>query len=206
MTALGNAAVAKALAPYGVEATPQLAQAVRSYVEKLLFWNRKVNLTAITESNQILHRHFGESMFAARFLPDRGRLVDVGSGAGFPGIPIKLLLPSLQVTLIEPNHKKAAFLGEIIRTLGLDGCRVEPSRLAEVSGESVAGTSVVCARAVGQFADLLAWADNALTAGGIVALWVGGKGLRELKKDSRWKWQVHALPGANDSFLAIARR
>jgi 16S rRNA (guanine527-N7)-methyltransferase len=89
------------------------------YLDLLLKWNARTNLTAIREPQEIVRRHFGESLFAAQHLGDCSTLLDFGSGAGFPGLPIQLLRPELQVTLAESQNKKSTFLREVVRTLGL---------------------------------------------------------------------------------------
>jgi len=93
------------------------------YLDLLLRWNARTNLTAIREPEAIVTRHFGESLFAARILtprlPKGVTLLDFGSGAGFPGLPIQLYRPDLRVTLAESQNKKATFLREAVRTLGL---------------------------------------------------------------------------------------
>jgi 16S rRNA (guanine527-N7)-methyltransferase len=121
---------------------------ISTYIDILLRWNSRINLTAIREPEQIVTRHFGESLFLARNLfvgtaaiacPAGRRpanagvstdiaLADVGSGAGFPGIPIKLWAPDVSLTLIESNHKKAAFLREISRSLTLTGVNIQNAR------------------------------------------------------------------------------
>jgi 16S rRNA (guanine527-N7)-methyltransferase len=94
-----------------------------SYLDLLLKWNAKTNLTAIREPEEIVRQHFGESLFAGQQLAIFNRtgksLLDFGSGAGFPGLPIQILFPSLQVTLAESQSKKASFLREAVRTLNL---------------------------------------------------------------------------------------
>lgn len=91
-----------------------------SYLALLLRWNARVNLTAIRDQEGILSRHFVESIACARALPDGiDTLLDFGSGAGFPGIPIALCRPEIAVTLAESQGKKAAFLREVVRQLGL---------------------------------------------------------------------------------------
>ena len=89
------------------------------YLELLLKWNSRTNLTAIRDPEEIVRRHFGESLFAAQHLGDCQTLLDFGSGAGFPGLPIQLMRPDIRVTLAESQNKKATFLREVIRTLGL---------------------------------------------------------------------------------------
>jgi 16S rRNA (guanine527-N7)-methyltransferase len=105
------------------------------YLDLLLKWNARTNLTAIRDPEEIVRRHFGESLFAARHLdPATTTLLDLGSGAGFPGLPIALLRPEIAVTLAESQHKKATFLREAVRTLGLK-TEIWPAR-AETMPES----------------------------------------------------------------------
>ena len=89
------------------------------YLQLLLKWNARTNLTAIRDPGEIVRRHFGESLFAAQHLPKCQTLLDFGSGAGFPGLPIQLFHPGLRVTLAESQNKKATFLREAVRTLDL---------------------------------------------------------------------------------------
>jgi 16S rRNA (guanine527-N7)-methyltransferase len=92
------------------------------YLELLLRWNRSLNLTAVREPEQIIRRHFVECTFVAQHLPrDIASLLDYGSGAGLPGIPIAIFRPEIRVTLAEAQGKKAAFLREALRVLGLNG-------------------------------------------------------------------------------------
>lgn len=119
MATLSESAIAALLQPYLAPPTGLLPQ-LSAYLDLLLKWNARTNLTAIREPEEIVRRHFGESLFAARHLaPDTPTLLDLGSGAGFPGLPIALLHPEIQVTLAESQHKKASFLREAVRTLRL---------------------------------------------------------------------------------------
>src|SRR5260370_8789673 len=108
---LSDGAIAKALTPFNVGPSATLADSIRKYADLLLLWNHKVNLTSITNPREILARHFGESLFAASAVPiSAGRLADVGSGAGFPGLALKLFVPDLEVFLVESVMKTATFL------------------------------------------------------------------------------------------------
>jgi 16S rRNA (guanine527-N7)-methyltransferase len=106
------------LAPYAA-ITPELAAQLLIYLDLILKWNDRVNLTAIRTPEEIVRRHFGESLFAGAHLGPCRTLLDFGSGAGFPGLPIQLLRPDVQVTLAESRARKAAFLHEAVRTLHL---------------------------------------------------------------------------------------
>jgi 16S rRNA (guanine527-N7)-methyltransferase len=98
---------------------PQLAAQLVDYLELLLKWNARTNLTAIRDPDEIVRRHFGESLFLGAHLRDCSTLLDFGSGAGFPGVPVQLLRPEIAVTLAESQGKKAAFLREVVRHFGL---------------------------------------------------------------------------------------
>jgi 16S rRNA (guanine527-N7)-methyltransferase len=181
--------IQRALREFKLEATPEQAACIQRYVALLLRWNEKINLTAIREPLEILYRHFCESMYAAVAVPlQQGRLADVGSGGGFPGLPLKIIRPDLDVFLIESNVKKATFLAETVRELGLEGVRVIVSRYEELS-EEVAPLDVVCSRAVGDFGPLLSWAGSAQIAARHAALWIGGGDLEVVQKEVGWDWR-----------------
>ncbi len=162
---------------------------IQQYIRILLAWNDKVNLTAIRDPLEILHRHFCESMFAGISVPiEHGRLADVGSGGGFPGLPLKILRPGLQVFLIESNLKKATFLAEVIRELGLKHAQVLVRRYDEL-GEEIAPLDYVCARALGEFPTFLEWTHSERLAANEVILWVGERDLGEIQNITAWEWK-----------------
>ena len=123
MATLSDSAIATLLQPYLIDRLPipQILYAQLSlYLDLLVKWNARTNLTAIREPEEIVRRHFGESLFAAQYLdPAATMLLDFGSGAGFPGLPIALLRPEIHVTLAESQNKKATFLREVARNLKL---------------------------------------------------------------------------------------
>lgn len=114
------------------ELYPKLSE----YLDLLLRWNLRTNLTSVRDPDSIVRRHFGESLFAARvlatLLPQEVDVLDFGSGAGFPGLPIQLFLPQTRVTLAESQRKKVAFLREAIRVTGAVA-DVWPGRVEEMS-------------------------------------------------------------------------
>ena len=115
--------IADLLVPYtgSAKLPADLHQKLAVYLELILKWNARVNLTAIRDPLNIVQRHFGESLFAGLHLdPTCDSLLDLGSGAGFPGVPVQLLHSHLSVTLAESRTRKAAFLQEVIRTLDLN--------------------------------------------------------------------------------------
>jgi 16S rRNA (guanine527-N7)-methyltransferase len=118
---LSEAQIATLLVPYLDAPAPKLMLSqLSSYLDLLLKWNARTNLTAIRDPEEIVRRHFGESLFAGHQVPPSTQtLLDFGSGAGFPGLPIQLLRPKITVTLAESQNKKSTFLREVVRTLGL---------------------------------------------------------------------------------------
>jgi 16S rRNA (guanine527-N7)-methyltransferase len=120
MPTVSESAIAELLIPYLPKIPFGLCAQLSTYLDLLLKWNARTNLTAIRDPEEIVRRHFGESLFAAHHLdPGTTTLLDFGSGAGFPGLPIALLRPEIAVTLAESQNKKATFLREVVRTLAL---------------------------------------------------------------------------------------
>jgi len=189
------------LRPYGFDPTIDFCDHVRSYIELLQRWNRRVSLTTVISPIDILRFHFGESLFAISAVGiGSGRLADVGSGAGFPGAPLAMALPSLEVTLIESNMKKAAFLEELKRTIALENARVCHGRAGAIGPAGVFET--VTARAVGSYVDLLRWARKRLGTGGRILLWLGERQIGLIRDSREWEWQSPVpIPGAKARFI-----
>ncbi len=183
------AVIRRALGEFKLPAYDDQVLQIQQYIKILLMWNERVNLTAIRDPLEILYRHFCESMYAAVAVPvEEGRLADVGSGGGFPGLPLKIIRPGLQVFLVESNIKKVTFLAEVIRELGLSGAQVLARRYEEL-GEEVAPLDYVCSRALGEFPGFLEWASSEQIAAKEVILWIGARDLDEIQKVSGWDWR-----------------
>src|SRR6202158_2129414 len=200
-------AIRRALSEFQLSVIDKQVLQIQQYIRILLTWNEKVNLTAIRDPLEILYRHFCESMYAAGAVPlETGRLADVGSGGGFPGLPLKILRPDLQVFLVESNVKKATFLAEVVRELELTNASVVVSRYEEL-GEELTPLDVVCSRAVGEFAPFLEWAGSERVAAGQVILWIGGRDLEEIRRISGWEWREPiAVPKSLRRFLLVGDR
>jgi 16S rRNA (guanine527-N7)-methyltransferase len=183
------AVIRRALEEFKLPAYDDQVLQIQQYIKILLAWNDKVNLTAIRSPLEILYRHFCECMFAGIAVPvERGRLADAGTGAGFPGLPLKILCPGLQVFLIESNLKKATFLAEVIRELGLREAQVLVRRYEEL-GEEIAPLDYVCSRALGEYDKFLTWAHSESLGAKEVVLWIGANDLLEIRKNLSWQWQ-----------------
>jgi 16S rRNA (guanine527-N7)-methyltransferase len=178
MAALSNEAIRGLLEPYvaglGKELPDSLIGRVSEYLDLLIRWNARVSLTAIRRPEEIVERHFGESFFTgiqlAGRLPEGAELLDYGSGPGFPGLPIQMLLPGVRVTVAESQARKVAFLREVIRTLGL-GTEVWPRRVEEMPSER--RFDAVTMRAVEKMAAAMDGAATRVRKNGWVAALVG---------------------------------
>ncbi len=173
---LGAARVNQLLAPYGLALGPQETQTLLTYLEVLLRWNQRINLTAVQEPEECVTRHFGESLSLAKWFTLRGRLLDVGSGAGFPGLALKILAPELAVTLLEPVAKKRAFLKEVKRACEFDLVEVRGERLEDYLRVPLRPLfEFATARAVGNLKELTRDSAKCLLPGGRLCLWLSDR-------------------------------
>jgi 16S rRNA (guanine527-N7)-methyltransferase len=198
-----------ALNPYNVEATDRglLYDQIRLYTDLLLRWNRRVSLTTITDPLEILRFHFGESFLAIASVPIRqGRLADVGSGAGFPAIPIRMVCGDVVLTLIESNRKKAAFLAEVARELDLSGVQVRPERMEDVNDRNL-GFDFITARAIAIDDVFLGWANHHLKLSGIIALWLGRDDSENISLSDSWTWRDPIkVPGTSRRVILVGSK
>jgi 16S rRNA (guanine527-N7)-methyltransferase len=212
-------------------------QNISIYIDLLLRWNARINLTAIRLPEEIVTRHFGESLFAARHLFPRETLreatatrgqpakpalsetdgaiqlesssahsvVDLGSGAGFPGMPIKIWAPEITLTLIESNQKKATFLREVTRLLTLTNINIFFGRAEHYPSP---GTQVVTLRAVERFESILPIASNLVAPKGRVAALISEAQLgiaKSLTPTLHWTAPI-PIPLSSSRVLAIGVR
>ncbi len=187
---------------------------ISTYIDILLRWNARINLTAIRNQEEIVTRHFGESLFAARHLfPSSSAssassalnafdVADLGAGAGFPGIPIKLYAPHVRLTLIESNHKKATFLREIARALTLTDIDILTARAESLTTHY----NVVTLRAVERFETILSVAARLVAPSGRLALLIGSiQSAQALSLLPAFAWSAPIpIPLSTSRFLLIA--
>jgi len=263
------ARIAELLHPFlaragGQQLTPKDLERISMYIDILVRWNSRVNLTAIREPEEIVTRHFGESLLAASYLfargvgpaergstagssgprcastddlesnpgtavrqrdsglnqrqasalgashqrpaaDDRVAVADIGSGAGFPGVPLKLWAPNIQLTLIESNQKKSVFLREIVRSLTLADVEIQTARAETLPSASF---DVVTLRAAESFATVLPVADALARPGGRLALLIGSAQVepaRALVPDRQWLPPL-PIPNSRSRVLFVTRR
>ncbi len=172
------AALSSCLATLGITLLPQQASALRDYVRLLLAWNRRTNLIAPGDEPVVVPRHIGESLafLTAEEIAHGAVVVDIGSGGGLPGIPVKILRPDLQMLLLEAHRRKVLFLQEAIEELQLQGAcalcaRAEMlAKLPEWQGK----VDIAVARAVAKLPTLWAWAAPLLAPQGRLIALKGG--------------------------------
>jgi len=235
---LDTARIAALLDPFLKQSlnSRQLDQ-ISTYIDLLLRWNARINLTAIRHPEEIVTRHFGESFFLARHVfpdgstsepchPERShaireaddaaqskdpyppttppRVLDIGSGAGFPALPLKIWAPNIHLTLVESNHKKAIFLREVTRALTLTDIDVRTDR-AELLAASpdFPRTQVVTLRAVERFETILPQAIKLLAPQATLALLIGKSQLPYLNSQATIDWHPPIpVPQSNERVLA----
>jgi len=245
-----TARIAHLLEPF-LQAPLSALEHISTYIDLLQRWNARVNLTAIRSEDEIVTRHFGESLFLARHLfprhaischPERNlppvilsgaerpaspiaprsrrtpipspnasseleacssklTVLDIGSGAGFPALPLKIWAPEIAITLVESNHKKAAFLREVIRALTLTNVNVITAR-AETLTQAA---DVVTLRAVERFDSVVPVAERLVAAPGRLALLIGTSQLQHLPSSLTWSKPV-PIPNSESRVLIIGVR
>lgn len=167
------------------------------YLDLLLRWNERTNLTAIRDPEEMVERHFGESLFAARVLACRmgggATVLDIGSGAGFPGLPLQLAWPRLKVTLAESQGKKSAFLREVLRATGAKA-EIWSARAQELPAHR--RFDAVTMRAVDKPEQAVAEALRRVQPGGYVVQLCGA---------SQAKGEVIPIPGLRSGVVALSR-
>lgn len=159
-----------------VELSPLQAGAFVRYLSLLSFWSTRLNLTAIREEERVVRLHFIDSLSVVRLLSPAGNLLDIGSGAGFPGIPIKLALPDKPVYLLEPRRKRANFLRHVARELKLTGIHVIENRIENLRDEKLPAMTETITRGFSDLRGFLGVSGDLLVPGGAAVLMQGPKG------------------------------
>ena len=186
----------------------QLGQ-IADYAALLVKWNSRINLTAVRDLEEMITRHFGESLFVAWHLfpvqvPEPVQsVIDIGSGAGFPGLPLKILNSALDLTLIESNQRKAVFLREVVRSLNLTDVRVLAERAEKVSERA----NLVTFRAVERFERILPVALKLVAPAGRMALLIGNSQIKTAQSalaGVQWEDPV-SLPLSQSRSLLVGR-
>lgn len=202
---------------FGVELSQNHLDLFSIYMDELLEWNRRMNLIGLSERKRIISELLLDSLIPTPFIPERGRMLDVGSGAGFPGIVIKICRPQLKTSLIEANSKKTSFLKQVIRLLKLRDVDVIKGRI-EVNKNKLQsqGYHIITARALARLDQTIKWCSPFLFHEGLLIGFLGGSAEKELKKSKSLmegnslvvdKLIPYSLPGMRSGrTLAILRK
>ena len=159
---------------FGIELSSYQLNLFRIYLTELDHWNQRINLTGLKSIKRMVIELFLDSLIPAPFLPDTGEMLDVGSGAGFPGIPLKIYIPHLETYLLETNSKKVSFLKQVIRLLGLKGIHVLKGRI-ERGRDTLhpGGYHLITARALAGLHQTIEWCSPFLHPGGLLVSFLG---------------------------------
>lgn len=171
--------------------------AFMTYLSELKKWNKAYNLTGLEKDEDIVIKHFLDSLLYLRAMPPgEPRIADAGSGAGFPGIPVKIMRPQTEIYLIEPSQKKTAFLRHIIRRLAMDKIEVIESRVEQikVNQELPLPVDIAVTRALFSIGEFIKKAAHIVKRGGILVLNKGPKVKEELKNLSGVHYDLQTVP------------
>lgn len=152
----------------GIKLSKAMIEKFNTYREELLVWNKKMNLISMGDESRIVKRHFLDSLNATKFIPPNASVLDVGSGAGFPGVPIKIVREDIKLDLLEPKFKRCDFLNHLVNVLSLE-IGVYMSRVENFSGKY----DVILSRAVGKLKWLTKVATPLLATDGRVITYKG---------------------------------
>jgi 16S rRNA (guanine527-N7)-methyltransferase len=176
----------------GCQLYPSQIRLFYRYMQELQAWNRKINLTAITRPEDIAVKHFIDAIAPVEQIPDAARILDIGSGAGFPGLPLKIIRPASHLTLIDSSRKKINFLQHVIRQIGIDQARALQTRIENFSGlgPEALPFDFIVSRAFAKAAPLVRLAMPYIEKAGVLLLWKGPnieEECRELKAIPEFK-------------------
>ena len=171
----------------GIKLSKEQAEMFFDYMNLLLEWNEKINLTAITEEKEVIVKHFVDSLTIAKYIPEGASLVDVGTGAGFPGIPLKIIRDDLKITLLDSLQKRINFLDVVIKELKLKNIETIHARVEEFGKNSKYRESfeVATSRAVANLSTLTEYLLPLVKVGGIAVCMKGSSIEEELETSKK---------------------
>jgi len=189
----------------GVSISNSQSDLFMSYLKNLKIWNDRINLTAIKDDRGIILNHFIDSLSAAAFVEDRKKLLDLGSGGGFPGIPLKIVRPELDVTLLDSVNKKVSFLNDTLRKLQLKNIHAIWARAEDVNNKIQRNYyDYVITRAVGCFDEIINLCSPYLTEDGVMILMRGKLGISEWNEYEKRNLGVVKLLGSKEFELPFS--
>lgn len=168
---------------FGIALDSEQLALFRVFLDELWVWNRRMNLTGVSQRTGAIVDLFLDSLMPGPWLPKEGRMLDVGSGAGFPGVPLKIYNRNLEVHLLEPRTKRVSFLKQVIRVTGLEGLEVLRGRVGGGGGEiQIQSTyDIMTSRAVKGIGEIISWCAPLLVRGGVLVGFLGGNAEKEMR-------------------------
>lgn len=192
---------------FGIDLSPHQIGLLGIHLDELWEWNKKTNLTGLSSRQKIIRELILDSMIPSVFLPDHGRLLDIGSGAGFPGIPLIICKPGLTAHFLEPNSKKTSFLKQIIRLTELRQINVIRERIEKCADLLNPGKyHIITARALAHLPQVLEWCAPHLATEGVIVNFQGEQFQKSLEDSSDvirqqglslYRTIPYTLPGKN---------
>jgi len=198
----------------GIDLKSGQAEQFLTYLDLIKKWNSKINLTSITEDKEIVVKHFLDSLTVSDFINDGSQVIDIGTGAGFPGVPLSIVRESLKITVLDSREKKIFFINEVLRELELRNVETAAAR-AEDSNNGVPRNhfDYVLTRAVGDIDEMLNLSDPYLNDEGKIILMRGKEGVKEWESSISNKYELSDfrkinIPGSNFSrvILVISKK
>ena len=172
----------EALSQYNITLSEQQLNQLETYFHMLVEWNEKMNLTGITEEDAVYEKHFYDSLLSIKDFKYEGRMIDVGSGAGFPGLVLKIAYPELETVLLEPIGKRCTFLKAVIDELKLEKIEVVNARSEDYAKDNRESFDIATARAVSNLNILSELCVPLIKVGGCFVILRGASGLEEIKE------------------------
>ncbi len=165
--------------------TDEQTAAFIKYYKMLVLWNRKLNLTRITDPNEVAEKHFADSVLGASLIPEGARVVDVGTGAGFPGIPLKIVRPDIELVMVDSLGKRVKFLTELTLELGIDAAAIHARAEDAARTSGLRGSfDIALSRAVAPMNVLTELTVPFVKVGGASLMYKGSNAREELKESA----------------------
>ncbi|NWH05459.1 16S rRNA (guanine(527)-N(7))-methyltransferase RsmG [Desulfobacter latus] len=176
----------------GLKLSPDQTGLLVAHARELMHWNTKMNLTAITDIRHVAYKHFADALAAASFLERPARVMDIGSGAGFPAVPMKVICPDLDMTMVDAVRKKVSFLNHVVRTLKLDNIRAVHARVEDLPKypKHFQMYDAVTARGFADLGKLAALAGPLLAPGGRIYALKGAHALEEITPELQKQFHI----------------
>ena len=171
---------------YGITLTREQLNLFRIYLDELWEWNRRFNLIGVSTRERVVTELFLDTLVPANHLPQKGKMLDVGSGAGLPGLPLKIYKPQLKVDLLEVKSKKVSFLKHAVRLMKLTDIEIIQTRVEDFERDAQrAGYNLITARAFSGLGQTISQCSHLLVTGGLLISFLGSRAEEDLRENRK---------------------